>query len=129
MGIKKTKLLMHESVFWVNINNDIENHVKNCSMCLEFQQTQPKEKNIHYDILLRPWEVLGADVFQHNNKNYLCVVDYLIATVKIIFAEYGIPHTLMSDAGSNFIPERFKRFCNSLNIEEAVSSSYHHQRN
>ena len=28
MGIIKTKLLMHESVYWVNINNDIENHVK-----------------------------------------------------------------------------------------------------
>ena len=28
MGIEKTKLLMCKSVFWVNINNDIENHVK-----------------------------------------------------------------------------------------------------
>ena len=45
-------------------------------MCLEFQQTQPKEKTIHHAISLRPWEVLGADVFQLNNKNYLYVVDY-----------------------------------------------------
>ena len=27
MGIRKTKSLMCESVYWVNINNDIENHV------------------------------------------------------------------------------------------------------
>ena len=102
---------MPESVYWVNINNDIEKHVKNCSMCLEFQQTQPKEKTTHHDILLRPWEALGVDVFQLSNKNYLCIIDYhskfpvmkrmeglsaesLIATVKIIFAEYGIPHRL-----------------------------------
>ena len=45
-------------------------------MCLEFQQTQPKEKIIHHDILLRPWEVLGVNIFQLNNKNYLCIVDY-----------------------------------------------------
>ena len=100
---KKTKLLACRSVYWVNINNDIEKHVKNCSMCLEFQQTQPKEKTIQHDILLRPWEVLGVDIFQLSNKNYLCIVDYhskfpvikgleglsagnLIATVKIIFA-------------------------------------------
>ena len=76
---------------------------------------QPKEKIIHHDILLRPWEVLGADIFQLNNKNYLCVVDYhgkflvikrmeglsaenLIATVKIIFAEYGIKKNVILGA-------------------------------
>ena len=52
-----------------------------------------------------------------------------IAAVKIIFAEYGIPCRLMSDAGSNFISEQFKNFCNSLNIKQAVLSSYHHQSN
>ena len=35
----------------------------------------------------------------------------------------------MSDVGSNFISEKFKNFCNSLNIEKAVSSLYHHQSN
>ena len=33
----------------------------------------------------------------------------------------------MSDAGSNFISDKFKTFCKSLNIELAFSSSYHHQ--
>ena len=53
----------------------------------------------------------------------------LIAAVKIVFVEYGIPHRIMSDAGSNFISEKFKKFCSSLNIKQAVSSSYHHQSN
>ena len=106
-------------------------------MCLEFQQTQPKEKIIHHKIPLRPWEVLGADVFHFNNKNYLCIVDYhskfpvvkrmeglstenLITTAKVIFAEYGIPCKLMSDAGTNFVSDKFRKFCSSLNIEQAV---------
>ena len=55
--------------------------------------------------------------------------DSLIAAVKVIFAEYGIPHRIMSDARSNFISEKFKNFCNCLNIEQAVSSLYHHQGN
>ena len=45
-------------------------------MYLEFQQTQPKGKNHTSCIPLRKWEVQGADVFQVNNKNYLCIVDY-----------------------------------------------------
>ena len=146
MCIEKTKLLGHKSIYWVNINNDIENHVKNCSTCLEFQQMQPKEKTIHHDIPMRPWDVIGADAFQLNNKNYMCIVDYhskfpvikrmeglsaesLIAAVKVVFVENGIPHRIMSDAGSNFISEKLRHFCNSLNIKQAVSSSYHHQSN
>ena len=107
---------------------------------------QPKEKIIHHDIPMRPWEVLGAGIFQLNNKNYLCVVDYhskfpvikrmeglsaenLITTVKSIVAEYGIPCRLMSDTGSNFVSEKFRGFCSSLNIKQAVSSLYNHQSN
>ena len=76
MGIEKTKLLTCESVSWSDINVVIKKYIKSCATCLEFQQMQPKEKIVHYDILLRPWEVLGADVFHFNNKNYLCIVDY-----------------------------------------------------
>ena len=107
---------------------------------------QPKEKMIHHDIPLRPWEVLGADVFHFNNKNHLCIVDYhskfpvikrmeglstesLIATIKVIFAEYRISHKLMSDAGTNFISDKLRKFCSRLNMEQAVSSAYHHQSN
>ena len=69
---------------------------------------QPNEKTIHHGIPLRPWEVVGADTFHFNNKNYLHAVDYnskfpvikrleglsvenQINTVKIIFTEYCIP--------------------------------------
>ena len=53
----------------------------------------------------------------------------LIASVKIILAEYSIPHRLMSDAGGNFISAKLRNFCNSLNVEQAVSLFYHHQSN
>ena len=35
----------------------------------------------------------------------------------------------MSDAGTNFISDRFWQFCMTINIEQAVSSVYHHQSN
>ena len=107
---------------------------------------QPKGKIICHNIPLRPWEVIGTDVFHFNNKNYLCIVDYhskfpmvkrleglsaenLTATVKVIFTEYGILHKLISDAGTNFVSDKFQKFCNSITVEQAVSSAYHHQSN
>ena len=35
----------------------------------------------------------------------------------------------MSDTGTNFVSERFRQFCKSINVEQAVSSAYHHQSN
>ena len=35
----------------------------------------------------------------------------------------------MSDAGTNFVSERFRQFCKSINVEQTVSSAYHHQSN
>ena len=127
MGIKKTKLLACESVYWVNINTDKEKHIKSCNTCLKFQQKQPKEKIIHHGILLRPWEELGVDKIHLNNKNYLCIIDYyskfpvikgmdglsaesLITRVKVIFVEYSIPCSLMSDTGTNFCFREIQKF-------------------
>ena len=90
--------------------------------------------------------VVGADIFHYNNKNYLCIVDYnskfpvikrleglsaqnLTNAVKIIFVEYGIPHKIMSDAGTNFISDRFRKFCKAINVEQATLPAYHHQSN
>ena len=53
----------------------------------------------------------------------------LITTTKFIFAEYGIPQKLMSDAGTNFVSEKFWQFCKTINVEQAVSLAYHHQSN
>ena len=85
-------------------------------------------------------------MFTLNNEQYLCIVDYhskspviekttdltassLILMCKIIFAEYGIPKKIMSGSGGNFISDKFKTFCKNVNIEQAFSSSYHHQNN
>ena len=35
---KKTKILVCKSIYWANINDDIENFIKNCTTCLTFQQ-------------------------------------------------------------------------------------------
>ena len=35
----------------------------------------------------------------------------------------------MSDAGTNFVSDRFQQFCKAINMEKAISSVYHHQSN
>ena len=37
--------------------------------------------------------------------------DDLVQMTKIIFAEYGLPEQIISDAGISFISEKFRHFC------------------
>ena len=76
MAIEKMKLLVHESVYWLNMNEDIENTMKQCATCPDYQQTQPHEKTILYELPCTPWEVVGADIFSLNNNILLYIVDY-----------------------------------------------------
>ena len=76
LGIEKTRMLVHKSIYWININAGIEDTVENCHTGLDFQATQPKEKTISHKIPDRMWESVGADIFTITNKQYLCIVDY-----------------------------------------------------
>ena len=125
------------------MNNNVEKASKD-KICLGFQHSQPK-----VEIILasrKAMEIIWEDLFQVNDTNFLYIVDYfskfliikwagqvsdlsLIACCKSAFPEYGLPKKILSDLGPNFISERFMNFCKSLNIKQALSSSFHRQRN
>ena len=44
-----------------------------------------------------------------------------------MFAEFGLPKKIVSDAGTNFISDKFKQLCRHQNIEQAIILSCHHQ--
>ena len=57
------------------MNADIENTMKQCATCLDYQQTQPYEKMIPHELLCKPWEVADADIFSKNNNTLLYIAD------------------------------------------------------
>ena len=90
--------------------------------------------------------MIDADIFSINNNILLCVVDYcskltivkkaggfsaddLIRAAGIAFTEIGVPKKIVSDAGMNFLSDCFKQFCTHLNIDHAITLSYHQQSN
>ena len=44
MGITKTKLFTHESVYWIGMNVDIQNHIKIVLHALTFNTPNQKKK-------------------------------------------------------------------------------------
>ena len=56
-------------------------------------------------------------------------IQLTVKMLQIVFSEFGIPCTLVTDRGSNFMSTVFTDFCNNLDIIHKVTSTYHHQSN
>ena len=145
-GETKCILLARESVLWPGISNDIRQMVKDCDLCNHHQPAQPKLPIMQPDLPTRPWKKLRTDIFEFSGKKYLMIVDYysrfpvirLLSDMSSqtvcnhftsVLAENGLPTTMISDFGSQYVSERFKTKCKQSGITLCFSSSYHHKAN
>ena len=46
-----------------------------------------------------------------------------------VFCEHGVPSSICTDRGRNFVSKDFHQFCHDLGIELSFSSGYHHSAN
>ena len=138
-GIERTRRLARETVYWPNINKDIEQISKNCYACQENQVKQQREPLQPHDIPTSPWTKLGTDLFTFNKEEYLLVTDYhskypIVRKLKDtssaavanilsgIFSLFGPPATLISDNGPQFVGRPFQEMCEKWSIDHITSS-------
>ena len=84
----------------------------------------------------RPWESVGADLYELNSHSDLILVDYysdfikelhdtrseqIITRCKAHFAQYGIPDSLISDNGPQFSSEGFIQFAKDYQFKHCTS--------
>lgn len=65
------------------MNRDIENYIRNRHICNKYRRANSKEPMIVPEIPSSPWEKVGTDIFELNNKYYLLVVDYFSKYVEL----------------------------------------------
>jgi len=145
-GETKCLLLARQSVYWPGMNTDIRQVVKSCEVCNRHHAAQPKLPLLQPDLPSRPWEKIGADLFHFKGTVYLMIVDYysrfpvirrlnnmqastVSAQFTSVLSEYGMPSTIQTDFGSQFVTQAFKESCQQSGISILFSSPYHHQTN
>ena len=133
-----------EVVYWPGLNSDIERLVTSCETCQTFQRNQPKEHMITHPIPTRPWEIVGCDLLDFEDRAYMVLVDYysdfievdrlnkknadeVIFQLKAQFARHGIPDKFISDNGPPYGSEKFKQFVETWEFEHILSSPYYPQ--
>ena len=140
LGIEKTRLRAKDSVYWININRDIETTVKSCHICQEHQPAQQHESLLPHEVPSRPWEVVGTDMFFFNDADWLIIADYyskfpivrkmprpclsssVVSVTKQIFSETGVPSRVVSDNGPHFASACYAELSKKMAFRHVTSS-------
>ena len=146
-GITRCQQRAKSSLYWPNMDRDIEQYVQHCDQCQRYQALQPIEELIPVanELPNIAWHTLGTDLFMLNGEHFIIIADYMskypiiehlghdttsYAVAKITskyISLFGAPHSIISDNGPQFIGKPYKQLMSSFNIAH-VTSSPHHSR-
>ena len=145
LGLNKCKLQTKETVYWLELNEQLEYLVLNCELCLKYSKSKckhPPNMSLGQEILLNPWTNLATDIFHFEGVLYLLLVDYtsrftvlhklnsmtaqhVPSHFKLIFSECGWPDTLVSDNSPCYSPEVFTNLMWEYSVNHIQSSMHY----
>ncbi|KAL0180441.1 hypothetical protein M9458_025883, partial [Cirrhinus mrigala] len=154
-GIHRTTNLVRNAFWWPNMNQDITNFVKACSVCAQSKTPCELPAGLLQPLLIprRPWSHLSIDFITDlpNSNGYttiLVIVDRFSKSCRLIplkslptametalelfshvFRIYGLPEDTVSDRGPQFTSRVWQAFCKQLDISVSLTSGYHPQSN
>ena len=130
--------IVRAGYYWPTVHGDSGDYVKKCQKCQEFGPLHHrKPEELHIIGPLSPGK--------GQTKHLLVAVDYItkwieaepLATItarnvqnfvwKNIVCRFGIPHSIVSDSGRQFIDQGLLTFYNDLGIKSLTSSVEHPQ--
>ena len=145
-GIVKMKALARSYAWWPGIDRDLERKVRTCSVC-QAEQRSPQAAPIHpWEFPEKPWMRLHIDYAYIDNQDVLIVVDAhskwieavrvnkatanaTVVALRKLFATHGLPETIVSDNGSQFVSEEFAKFLSNNNIHHIQTAPKHPSSN
>ena len=127
-----------------NVNRDVEIIAQNCLICRQTAKAPPAEFQ-SWPQPKKPWERIHLDFAgPFLGKMWLICVDafsqypyvtmlnigqttskHTIDALQQIFSFEGLPDTIVSDNGVQFVSREFKNFCVKLNIKDLTSPIFH----
>ncbi|XP_062516197.1 uncharacterized protein K02A2.6-like [Corticium candelabrum] len=128
------------------MNDHVKTFIQRCAACREVDPAQPKLTLIPHTVPSRPWAKVAVDLFVVDRYDYMVTVDYMsnfwevdrldsltsqsiIQKLKPRFARHGIPDTVMSDNGPQFVSGEFSCFSQNWGFDYVTSSLGYPQSN
>ncbi|KAJ3685541.1 hypothetical protein LUZ61_014705 [Rhynchospora tenuis] len=146
--------IIRAGFYWPTLRRDVEEFIRRCEKC-QLHSRIPRQPPHAMQSIASPWpfDVWGIDLLgpfpqgQGNVKFLVVAVEYFtkwieakplatISSQKVvdfvrhqIVYRYGLPHTIISDNGTQFSGTPFQDFCKGLGIRSFTSSVCHPQSN
>lgn len=135
-GICAMKACARSYVWWPGLDTEIEEKVRGCNTCQQVRNMPPKDRTSQWESEDSPWSRLHVDIAGpcQGGKYFLIVVDsyskwlevevlshitstVIIAKLRRLFATHGIPRTIVSDQGTQFVSEEILSFYKNNGIK------------
>ncbi|SJL18732.1 uncharacterized protein ARMOST_22332 [Armillaria ostoyae] len=152
-GIEKTKELVLRDYWWPKLKRDVEAYVRGCETCARTKaSTQARRAPLHpNEIPSEPWTHISVDMITglvpcKGLDAILVIVDRFSKAIipiackttlssegwaKIlrdeVYAKYGMPVTVISDRGPQFVSKFLQDLYKMLDIKGNASTAYHPQ--
>ena len=153
LGIEKTFRRISRNFFWPKLKKDVVKHCKTCHQCQVVgkpNENIPKAPLLPIPSVGEPFEHIVVDIVGPLPKSssgaeyLLTIMDRFsrfpeaipIRSIKApniikhlihFFSRFGLPKSIQSDQGSNFMSHFFKNQLREWGIKHIVSSPYHAQ--
>ena len=146
-GMARMKALARMYVWWLGIVDDIEKTVRQCTECQMHQPAPPVAPLQPWKWPTRPWARLHLDYAGPvKGKMYLIIIDahskwieaicipsatssVVIEELKVLFVQFGLPDTIVTDNGTCFVSAEFKSYLKKNGIKQITSAPYHPSTN
>ena len=146
-GMTKMKALARMYVWWPGMEKDIETTVRTCAECQSVCASPPVAPLHPWRWPTRPWARLHLDYAgPFLGKMFLVLIDahskwikaictpsatsdVVIQELRTLFAQFGLPETIVTDNGSCFVSEEFEAFLKENGIMHITSALYHPSTN
>ena len=149
LGLNKCQMQAKETVHWPGLNDQLEQLILNCQLCLKYSRSKGKgtpHTALGHEVPPVPWRKLATDIFYYESQPHLLIVDYtsrfpivrklksmsaqhITEHFKSIFSEYGWPDTLVSDNGPCYTAEAFSNLMKEYAVNHITSSLHYPQSN
>ncbi len=119
-----------ESMYWPRMATELNKYISKCDECMAYRAAPAKEPLQQHEFVPRPWAKISADLCDCQGQTLLVVCDYfsnfievknlhsvtsrgICKALKVPFARYGVPETLISNNGPQFASAEFVAFASS----------------
>ncbi|XP_055623628.1 uncharacterized protein K02A2.6-like [Toxorhynchites rutilus septentrionalis] len=147
-GVVVMKSRLRQKVWWPGMDAGTERFVRSSKDCTIVSSVAAPEPLIRTKIPDKPWVHIAVDFMGPlpSGHNLLVLIDYFSRFIEVIimkeisarntilalhetFCRYGIPESIKSDNGPQFISEPLQNFCKEFGIELRKTTPYWPQAN